>query len=90
MAKPSLKKSATPNRDVDLEGETWVHIGMCSGNFEAVRHVESILTPAGITASIEGSIMYSIAVLERDIQRASDLLKEDQDASVYHITVYIS
>jgi hypothetical protein len=89
MATPTLRKFAQRSSHVDLVGNTWIYIGMCAGNLEAVRHVEAVLAPKGIEPSIEGSVMYSISVLEPDFQSAVDLLKNDKDASDYHITIYV-
>jgi hypothetical protein len=88
MAKPSITKPQKPYRVQDLEGKTWVGIGNCAGTFEAVRHVQAVLALAGIEPSIEGSVMYGICVLEPDVPRALDLLKEDEDASIYKITLH--
>ena len=88
MAKPSITKLPKIYRVQDLEGKTWVGIGSCSGRSEAMHHVQAVLASAGIEPIIEGSVMYRICVLETDIHRALDLLKEDADASIYKIELY--
>jgi hypothetical protein len=48
------------------------------------------LAKAGIESSFEGSIMYSIEVLESDIQKTIGLLTSYDDKSDYSICLYVA
>ena len=65
-------------------------VGRCCGEREIWMPIYDYLTKAGIESSLEGSVTYSISVLEADIQKAIDLLKDYEDQSSYSIYLYVA
>ena len=89
MAKPVFENSEV-YRFTDLKGRQWGMIGRCCGEREIWMPIYDFLAKAGIESILEGSIMFSISVLEADIQKALDKLKDYEDTSGYSIYLYVA